>query len=173
LTTEYLRYQDLNARALEYAQPVRIDDSAHQNYLVFSVGANRFALPMQALDEIATLSGGIGFETATSVIMGLTNIRGEMILLLDLKNLLGLGTTVQKGDAQKILVLTDNDSHKWAFLVEKLEGVYSLNSAEFQYGNDTTEGTFGIMVKAVGEHDNKAVGLVDVGLVLEAAKRSV
>ena len=173
LTTEYLSYAELDKRAQAYAEAIEAEASTISNFLVFHAGTNRFAIPMPALDEISEMSHGVGLETASSNIMGLTSIRSDMVLLLDLKSLLGLGATSQNATSQRILVLTDNNSHKWAFLVERLEGVFSLDTSQFQSDDDTSQATFGSMVKAVGEHDDKAVGVLEVGELLDAAKRCV
>jgi chemotaxis signal transduction protein len=60
--------------------------------LVLPVGADLYALPVDWVREVVAAPTVTRLATAPSVVMGLFNLRGQIVPLLDTAALLGLGT---------------------------------------------------------------------------------
>ena len=55
------------------------------------VGENQYALPIEAIRQVVATSSTTPLVTAPDLVLGLFNLRGEIVPVLDLAGLLGLG----------------------------------------------------------------------------------
>ncbi|WP_445304724.1 chemotaxis protein CheW [Microcoleus sp. Pol7_A1] len=72
-----------------------------------------------------------------SVFLGLVNIRGETLLCISLRDLLGLGPVAESADfsntinPQRMIVAGKNEN-KWVFPVDEVHGTYRFHLNEFK-----------------------------------------
>ena len=63
--------------------------------VLLPVGTDLYALPIAGMREVIAAPAVTTLVTASPVVMGLVNLRGEIVPLLDLALLLGLGSPTQ------------------------------------------------------------------------------
>ncbi len=76
-----------------------------ETWVVFELGESRFGLPVTHVQEILRVGGISRVPHAPRPVKGVTNVRGRVVPVVDLKLLLGLAE-VEIGPASRILLLT-------------------------------------------------------------------
>jgi len=119
----------LRARAERIAKPIQIE-TTEENLSVLSVKVRkeRFALPMDAIHAVYDSVQITPVPNVPSFALGITNIRGHIIFVLDLAVILGVpGSRPADGSAEgncSIIVLDSDLSI--AFQVDGIEGIENL-----------------------------------------------
>lgn len=120
-------------------------------FLVFLLGSSWFALSVFKIGEIVLekkvhcvphLSGG--------VFRGIANISGHIVPCVSLYALLGEKEKEDLSCFRKMIVLEKNQK-RWAFCVDKIEGIHSLPGTE---GKNLKEKMFGVCVDWEGKELN-------------------
>ncbi|VXD17811.1 chemotaxis protein CheW [Planktothrix paucivesiculata] len=106
--------------------------------IIFRLGNERLALPVNILQEVTPL---YTIHTVphrrNSVFLGLINIRGETLLCISIRDLLGLEPVTESVDfsnsinPQRMIVAGKNEN-KWVFPVDEVHGTYRFHLNEFK-----------------------------------------
>ncbi len=106
--------------------------------IIFRLGNERFALPVNILQEVtAPCKMHTVPHRRNSVFLGLINIRGETLLCISLRDLLGLESVTESAafangiNPQRTIVAGKNE-HKWVFPVDEVYGTYRFHLNEFK-----------------------------------------
>jgi purine-binding chemotaxis protein CheW len=119
-------------------------------YVRLRVGGEQFALPVDSVREIARLGAIAPVPGAGDVLLGVRNLRGQVLPVFDLSALLG----VAAGARPKRIVVAEQGGHRAGFAIDEVTDVAALPEpapepvAEFLSGTSLTDG--------------EAVGVVDV-----------
>jgi chemotaxis-related protein WspD len=106
--------------------------------IIFRLGNERLALPVNILQEVTPpyIIHAVPHRT-NSVFLGLVNIRGETLLCISLRDLLGLESVAESADfshtinPQRMIVAGKNEN-KWVFPVDEVHGTYRFHLNEFK-----------------------------------------
>jgi chemotaxis signal transduction protein len=157
---------ELRHWAQQYARPdtelADTDTGAGVAHVIFRVGGERFAVPLADLDEVAQVEVGIGLDHASPLVLGLVNIRGEVVPMLDTAAALGTRASHRLGPQNRSLVVRDARDRRTALPVEQIESIEPLMAESFQaQGGDDAEAL--IRRVGVGEHAGGSLTLLDIG----------
>ena len=99
----------LENRAREFAKPLeeRIQDEG-EDVVVFDLAGERYAVESEVVREIRRLGGLTPLPGIPSFVLGIVNVRGEILSVLDLAKILGLPVR-PFGDTASMLVLSDGN----------------------------------------------------------------
>ena len=151
-----------------YAQALDpLESSTDRVFVIVRVAGERFALPMQALDEVASVATGIALPHVSALVLGLANVRGELLPLLDTGALLGISAGYRLGPANRTLVVRDRRGRRTGLPVDAVESVEALDPESFQPQAAAAAGA-PIRRVGVGEHKGRSLTLLDVGPLLAA-----
>jgi chemotaxis-related protein WspD len=148
--------------------------------VVFRLGAEWFGLPTGGFKEIASERVIHSLpHRANGMVLGVANIRGELVVCISLERLLGLDATQQPGAPEKnaaaprrLLVLRHQE-HSVACPVDEVRGVRRFHSRELQGAPATVAKATATYTKAVLTWQERAVGLLDLELLFYKANRSL
>jgi len=134
--TDILSEAPANQSGIGEGTLVRATDTL--SVIIFRIGNERLALPVNILQEVTT---PYPIHTvphrSNSVFLGLINIRGETLLCISLRDLLGLEAIAEPADfvntinPQRMLVAGKNEN-KWVFPVDEVHGTYRFHLNEFK-----------------------------------------
>jgi chemotaxis-related protein WspD len=105
--------------------------------IIFRLGNERLALPVNILQEVTSpYSIHTVPHRSNNVFLGLINIRGETLLCISLRDLLGLEPAAASAvsntiSPQRMIVAGKNES-KWVFPVDEVYGTYRFHLNEFK-----------------------------------------
>ena len=130
--------------------------------LVFRLGEEWLALPVQVLVEVTTPRPTHRVPHRGGVLAGLVNIRGELHLCAHLDALLGLGQ--DPNDAAKPhqrLLVTARDSERWVFPVAEVDQVRRFALSERTPVPATVGRSLARLSRGVFHHGGRSIGLLD------------
>ncbi len=102
-TTSLFPAEQLDYWTQIYASEQVEDNSTQLEYLLFSLGQEHFAILMDDLDEVVTLTSGMALPHTSSLIIGLSNVRSDVIVLI---NLIMKTTFTQRSNLNRITLPT-------------------------------------------------------------------
>jgi len=114
-------HQTLLRRAQVLARPLEAASSRGEDMLQFVLGEETFATPLGALREVVTTAMVTAVPGVSPPFIGLANVRGALIAVLDPRALLGVSGTRPAGLHPLLVVAVEGGSvGLWADRVEGL-----------------------------------------------------
>lgn len=187
---KYISKNQLEEWAKFYAR----EDSEKKNiwaqaeWLIFAVENQQYAVSMNKLDEVSTVSVGCTIPRDTNNALGMINLRGEVILAFDLGKVFGSRTQVQPTDRQRLLIFkgdrnqSDNyedyesvrDRQRTAFLVDEILTVVDIPEENLQRLDDSDmEREKNNYLEAVTEGaDGKSTGIININKLIAGCYES-
>lgn len=183
------RYQD--ERTGYFAQQKQ--DARHdtQSLTIFRIGMEWLALPNSALVEITETRPihSLPHRKGT-IVLGLANIRGELLICVSLGDLLGLDIAgadrknagqpaqreARRAASQEIyerLLVIQGDSGRLVFPVDEMHGVHRYHPDQLQQVPSTIEKLATPYASAMLPLNNRSVGVLDAQLLLYTLQRSL
>ncbi|GAB4280444.1 MAG: hypothetical protein Kow0056_14860 [Coriobacteriia bacterium] len=89
--------------------------------VVFSLGGQKYALPIQVVQEIQQIVEPTGVPDTVPALLGMIDLRGEILPLFDLRRLLGVEAAPI--DLQTPMIITRSRSRQVALLVDEVDDV--------------------------------------------------
>ncbi len=156
-----------------YAQEsLTASDVTGKTCVIFRLGAERFAVALDDLDEVAVIENGTAVAHVSPLVLGLANLRGELLPLLDTAAILGVDTEYRVGGDNRTLVVRDRLGRRTGLPVDRVDAVERLDMDLFKL-QATSGGASGPLRRAgVSEHEGGALSLLDVA-ELRAGERDV
>lgn len=154
--------------------------AADRSAFVFRVATEWLALPTSVLDEVADLRVIHSLPHRRSgVVLGLANVRGELLVCVSLAQLLGIEavaeTTAGRGQRvvhRRLLVLR-NDSGRLAFPVDEVHGTQRFDEQELKPVPTTVAKASASYSRAMLSWREHAVGFLDEELLFHSLNRSL
>jgi chemotaxis-related protein WspD len=149
-----------------------------RSVVVFRIGDERLALPSGILREIADLRTIHTLpHRRTQTILGLVAIRGELLVCVSLRPILGLAPSGERPSgpkgAKRRLLVVGRDTDRLVIEVDEVYGIERYHPGDIRPVPATLEKAFVTYTKAViawGEH---TVGLIDDELLMRTLERSL
>lgn len=105
-----------------------IEESLNQ-YVTFFIGKERYAFPMSDVIEIIRVPGMVDVPLTSSALLGLANLRGHVLPVLDLRGILCLNA-VEQTDSSRILVV--NVGSNVGLMVDRVSRVIGVADQDIQ-----------------------------------------
>lgn len=108
------------------AAEIEVDDSQNQ-IVVFMLGNERFSLPMSCVKEIIRPPKTVKVPLASGYLVGLSNLRGQVLPIFDTHRLLGLQSASLSEASRALVIQSSSESKATALLVDKVLCVQTYN----------------------------------------------
>jgi chemotaxis signal transduction protein/chemotaxis regulatin CheY-phosphate phosphatase CheZ len=122
-------------------------------YIGFKVNDNEFTVPILKVQEIINRPPITKLPQATHWIEGITNLRGRIIPIVDLKKAMGM----DGASGEKIVVLS-NGRITFGILVDSITGVISLEDTEIEPASEFNTSD---IVTGIAKRDDRLLVLLD------------
>jgi purine-binding chemotaxis protein CheW len=156
---EVVADEELRRNAEAYRRREAADRPGQQVELVlFQIDAHRLALPIAAIREIAPARPPARLPECPPAVLGLSNLRGTILVVLDLRPLLGYGPAVG-ASAGRFLVLEDRDGPT-ALAVDAVHGQLRCGVEQFRplaAGEATAHG----LIRGVAQVEGQPLSWLD------------
>jgi purine-binding chemotaxis protein CheW len=127
------------------------DDKAKYEYteiIEFQLGSENYAIETEFVRELCLLNNFTPLPGLPDFVLGIINLRGQILSIIDLKILLNLPAS-GLGELNKIIII-QNDKMEFGILADKVIGTYSLNSLLLrQSSKENIPGTTNAYLKTV------------------------
>lgn len=141
-----------------------------EQYVRFLVNNTAFALPLQNTLEIDYVPEVIPLPNLPPWVLGICNLRGDIVSVVDLKQILQLESW--ETDTIKKLILIQNKDISTAIIVDNIAGMLFTNHLDKGDGKTKTKvnSPFTKFVKDVFISDRQSVHLLDLDALMAAIK---
>jgi chemotaxis-related protein WspD len=156
-----------------------LSERATNSVLIFRIGVEWLALPTTALTEIASLRAIHSIpHRRNGVVLGLANIRGELLVCFSLRDILSVEPTVHSEDEKQRtvkgrLLVIHCDGHRAVCPVDEVHGVQRFFPRDLSPVPATVARATATYTKCVLSWQEKTIGLLDDQLLLHVVNRSV
>ncbi len=147
--------------------------SPERTFCTFRLGDGLFGLEALLVQSVNLSPPLTPLPHAPAAVRGYVNLRGQIHLILDLKELLKLGP-VQPGPDTRLIVFKAVLGDPFGVLIDRVGGVVSLRSDQIEAGRPPeTDSPAGALVCGVGKLDGELITLLDAGKFLPAVEYSL
>jgi len=119
-------------------------------------GGEHYALPVDRVTEVGELGELTPVPGSAPEVLGIRNLRGQVLPVVDLATLLGL----EKGDGNERIVVAESADRRAGLAVESVEGVDDLPDPSQEADSEYLAGV--VLV------DGAPVGIVELDTLLDA-----
>ncbi len=149
-------------------------DQQHNQNLIelstFLVGDALCGMNILTIQEINKLIDMTTVPQAPSYVLGILNLRGQIITSIDLGKKLGLGETDMSEDPRNIIV--NSKGEHIGLMVRKISDVVQADKEKFEPPPSNMGGIQGEFFTGVYKTDTKLIGILDVEKVLKMGEKS-
>jgi len=157
--------QDYEQRSLVHApgRPEMIEAAGHWRGVGYRLGKRRFVSSFDEIVEIITLPSVTAVPGANPWMLGVANVRGSLLPVVDLKQFLEGDRTVVH-DGQRVLVIRQAGGNV-AVLIDELFGQRTFNDTHRVEIEEQYEGRYSNFVSQVYQLNDSQWGLFNMSLL--------
>jgi len=130
----------------------------------FMIGDEEYAIPILAIQEIIKPFSWTRVPQVPNYVLGVFNLRGAVIPLIDLRAKFGLPDKKQ-GEDTRFIVMRDNDDVA-GFVIDRLTMAIRIKKEDIGPAPDTVNGDDTI-IDGVGKQEDKIITILKVNKLLE------
>jgi purine-binding chemotaxis protein CheW len=122
----------LKSRAKELARPLETEDSGVQlvEIVEFTLGHEHYAFPSSLVREVFHLTEVTALPSLPPFVLGVTNVRGRILSVIDIRRLLDFGDTGLSNLSRAIIL--SGAGMELAVLADEVVGVYASDADKWQ-----------------------------------------
>ena len=145
-----------------------MDEAADNDFLVvtFSIQDSLIGIRSSEVEEIVRIPPITHVPNAPPYVLGIVNLRGRILTILDISNRLGLGVTAA-GDDSRILIVTVK-GESMGVLVPQLSDVVEIGKDEIKPMSGSVLGVSADHFLGLFEKDDRLIALLDPEATLMA-----
>jgi purine-binding chemotaxis protein CheW len=130
----------------------------HQQLVVFTLGAEHYALPIHAVNEIIRYSEPRSVASRTDWVRGVISLRGRIVPVYDVATRLGLTSELSE---QSKIVIVEAGAETAGLIVDGVEEVLTVSDDQIEEapGADST------MIEAIVRVDDRLIVLLTLNTI--------
>jgi purine-binding chemotaxis protein CheW len=132
-----------------------------QKYIVFSLGDEDYGLPVLQVHEIVRINELIKVPHSRTYFMGLMDIRGRVLPVIDLKKKLGIHLEDAPQKLDRAIIL-ETAGRRVGLSVDKVSHVVRFNADEIDSGPPTVKTVSTRFITGVGKYKDQFVVLMNL-----------
>ncbi len=141
--------------------------------ILFRLGDEQFALSVGVLHEVTHLGAIHRLPHRTNdSFLGLTNIRGEILMTLSLSHFLGLKTVENSSSLSRLLVVGHHD-RKWVFPVDEVHRIHRVEASELKAVPVVVSQSSESYTQGIIDWQSKKVNYLDTDLLFYTLEREI
>jgi purine-binding chemotaxis protein CheW len=137
-------------------------------FVRFTVGATAFAIGEMFVTELDRVPRITPVPQTPAWLRGVTNLRGEILSVVDLRTFLGLGPTPAATGRMLVLRLPVED-FSLGLLVDTVDGIVALEDAAIHPPASTLEGALAPFLKGMAAVGDQLIAVLDLERLLHSS----
>jgi len=133
--------------------------------LVFSLGGENYSFDISQIKEVVRLKQITKVPNVPGFIVGIMNLRGEIISILDIRSFFGLNNKEKTGDMR--VIITDVTQEAIGIMVDKVLGTIDIAEDEIQPPLATLRSDLAGYTCGQVEIENEILTLLDLEKILK------
>ena len=139
-----------------------------QQFCTFFLEDQFFGVPVQQVQEVIRYQAMTRVPLVPEVIRGLINLRGQIVMALDLRRRLGMKDRPESQLPINVVVRTDDGAV--SFLVDEIGDVLEVDEDSFEHPPETLQGQVRQLVRGVYKLPERLLLALDTERAVEGAK---
>jgi len=157
------KLQEVVSKQQEQGNPTENEEHKILQLVGFVVGEEEFAIPILTIQEIIKPIEYTRVPRTPSHVLGVFNLRGSVIPLIDLR--MKFGVTATKTEDMRYIVLKDGDETA-GFVIDRLNQAIRINKDKIDPAPEATTQEKSL-IEGVGKQDDKIITILRVSKLLE------
>jgi len=145
------------SQAVAYQTP---DESTNMEVLVFTLATEEYAVDILKVQEIRGYSGVTRIANVPDFVKGVTNLRGEIVPIVDLRVKFDLGSATY--DAHTVVIVLNIGERVMGVVVDGVSDVLSLSPDQIKAAPDFGSSLSTEYLQGLGSIDDRMLILVDI-----------
>lgn len=141
-------------------------ESSAIKHVLFVLDDMPYAVPMQNVLELQRLPRITPLPSVPDWLRGVTNLRGEVLSVVDLRTLLGLPAAEANASQRLIVVHSTLEDIATGWIIDRVIGVRRLAAEDMQPSSTLTTGAAMRFLSGVVDCDDRLAAVLDVNRVL-------
>jgi purine-binding chemotaxis protein CheW len=145
-----------------------IGSSTENQQMIFNLDTEEFGIDVLKVQEIVRFIKPVKVPKAPDCVFGVINFRGEIIPVLDLRQIFGLEPT-KYGEFTVIIIVKTNNEKTFGMIVDKVVDIINIPEANIQRTEFSSKEKTKYL-KAMGKLENRLILLLDLDKVVDFDK---
>lgn len=137
-------------------------------HVVFVLDDTPYAVPMENVLELQRLPRITPLPSSPEWLRGVTNLRGEVLSVVDLRSLLGLSPAENSVSQRLVVVRSTVEEIATGWIVDRMIGVRRLAMDDMQPSSTLTIGAAARFVNGIVDCEGQLIAVLDVNRVLSS-----
>lgn len=134
----------------------------------FFLGAQEFAVPTEAVQEVIKFSAPTRLPAAPSFVAGIVNLRGRVTPLVRLRELLGVYEGSGDGESEdKFIIVCRRRGLQMGMMIERVHTMYRVPQQDIDWAIEAHLGISVDFVSGLLKADERLVSIVSVDKILD------
>jgi chemotaxis-related protein WspD len=160
-----------------FAQEKKLQSPANSSALLFRISGEWFALPTRAFQEVAERRRVHSLpHRRQGLVLGLVNIRGELLLCISLGHLLGVERLPQREElrtAHHRLLVANWEGNRLAFPVDEVQGTHRFHTQDLKAPPATVAKAGGSYTQGILVWRERRAGYLNAEALFASLNRSL
>ena len=139
-----------------------------QKYILFSLAGAKYAMPLNQVLEISRAPKLMPLPHVPEWLLGVTNLRGDIISVIDLHSYLGLPQEARRDAGRMCVVRGEKKELVTGLMVDRVDGQASLTTETFGWPMAPLEGSMSNYLRGIGEHNGQLLRILNLDSLLLA-----
>lgn len=137
-------------------------------HVVFVLDGTHYALPLTNVLEIQRIPRITSLPHVPSWLRGVTNMRGDVLSVVDLRMLLGIETADRSNDERMVVVKSTSEDLAIGWIVDRVVGIRGIEPNETQPCSTTKASPDAGFIQGIVQRDDRVIAVLDVNRVLNS-----
>lgn len=142
--------------------------ATEERYIVFSLGRARYAVPIGAVIEVGSVPPVTPVPHLPPWVLGVTNLRGEILSVLDLATFLGTPSEVPAASGRMLVVRGEAEEPFAGLVVDQVAGLASFAAKHLARAATPLDDPVSAYLAGVVERGGEVVAMLDMKRLLAA-----
>jgi purine-binding chemotaxis protein CheW len=135
-------------------------------YVLFVLDETHYAVPLENVLELQRLPRITPLPHVPEWLSGVTNLRGEVLSVVDLRELLGLPAAESSTSQRLIVVRSTREEIAVGWIVDRIVGIRGLAAEDLKPCSSLMTGPAVSFLSGIVERDERLIAVLDVNRVL-------
>ena len=146
-----------------------VSTPVHKQFILFALEDTQFAIPISNALEIGQQPDITPLPNLPEWILGISNIRGEIISFINFKTFIGIPSSVAKDERRFIII--HNQEIKVGIIVDRIMGIFSLDRPDGKIQNNPyRKGEIANYIQGTAVSGNNVTNILDIGRLLSSPR---
>ncbi len=158
-------------RAMELAEKREEKEEDREDFLVFALGKEWYALDLENIKEELRPSQVVPLPSLSPSVLGVINLRGDILAVISLKKLFQLSDSHEEDNFTRFIVI-EKENMKFCLVVDKVEEIFSFPLNSIDPPLSTLEQSKLNYLKGEVNHMNRLIGIINLDNIIRVVSES-